>query len=189
MALLLLSPQIPMLFMGEEYGATQPFLYFTSHLTPELADAVREGRRQEFARFSAFSDPATRERIPDPNAEQTFADSIPRPDSDGATTWRDWVKALLTIRQTHIVPYLAGAKALGAEILAPKAVKARWQLANDKVLMITVNLGDTPIGIAYERLADGRGGTILFQTDGVDDTAPDNKLPPFAMIAVLEPSA
>ncbi|MGV3654966.1 MAG: malto-oligosyltrehalose trehalohydrolase, partial [Noviherbaspirillum sp.] len=66
MALLLLSPQIPLLFMGEEAGAREPFLYFTSHPDPRLADAVRSGRREEFARFPAFSDPAARERIPDP---------------------------------------------------------------------------------------------------------------------------
>lgn len=189
MGLLLLSPNIPLLFMGEEYGATQPFLFFTSHLTPELAEAVRKGRREEFARFAAFSNPELREKIPDPNAEQTFLDSIPRPDSEGATTWRDWIKALLTIRQEKIVPYLAGATSLGAEMIGPKAVKARWRLDNDQVLMITVNLDDAPVPIDYEKLADGKGGTILFQTDGVEDAAPENTLPAYAVIAVLEPSA
>lgn len=187
-ALLLLSPQIPLLFMGEEYGATQPFLYFTSHLTQELADAVREGRRQEFARFPAFSDPAHRERIPDPNAEQTFLDSIPRPDNEIAVAWRDWVKALLTIRHTHIVPRLDGATALGAEILASRAVKARWKMADGSVLMLALNLGEVPVPIAYERLADGKGGIVLFETEGVDDTAPEGELPACSFIAVLESS-
>ena len=66
-ALLLLSPQIPLLFMGEETASRSPFLFFTDH-GPELAEAVREGRRHEFARFADFADPAKRERIPDPNA-------------------------------------------------------------------------------------------------------------------------
>ena len=71
-ALLLLSPQIPLLFMGEETASRSPFLFFTDH-GPELAEAVREGRRNEFARFADFADPAKRERIPDPNA----ADDVP----------------------------------------------------------------------------------------------------------------
>ena len=71
-AVYLLLPQIPMLFMGEEWGAAQPFPFFCD-FGPELADAVRKGRREEFARFPEFQDPATRERIPDPMAEETFA--------------------------------------------------------------------------------------------------------------------
>src|SRR5690606_5964312 len=73
-AALLLSPHIPMLFMGEELGATTPFLFFCDY-EGELADAVREGRRREFAAFARFSAPEAREGIPDPNAESTFAAS------------------------------------------------------------------------------------------------------------------
>jgi maltooligosyltrehalose trehalohydrolase len=186
-ALLLLSPNIPMLFMGEEFGATQPFLFFTSHLTPELADAVREGRRQEFAKFSAFTDPARREKIPDPNAEQTFRDSIPVADAELAGAWRDWTSALLTIRREQIVPRLQGAKALGAEVLGPASVKARWKMGDGRVLMVAVNLNDAAVKIDYERLADGKGGTILFETDGVEDAAPAGELPAYSFLAVLEP--
>jgi maltooligosyltrehalose trehalohydrolase len=188
-ALLLLAPHIPLLFMGEEYGATQPFLYFTSHQTPELADAVRQGRREEFARFSAFADPAKREKIPDPNAEQTFWDSIPKPDDNTALPWREWVAALLAIRQEYIIPRLHGAKALGAEVLGPAAVKARWQMADGMVLMMAMNLGDAPVAISLDILADGQGGRILFESDGVADAVPDGRLPEFAFIGVLEPSA
>ena len=63
----MLCPQIPLLFMGEETASRTPFLFFTDH-HDELADAVREGRRQEFAGFAEFADPEKRERIPDPNA-------------------------------------------------------------------------------------------------------------------------
>ncbi|HEX4504857.1 MAG TPA: malto-oligosyltrehalose trehalohydrolase, partial [Alphaproteobacteria bacterium] len=69
-ALLLLCPQIPLIFMGDELGSTAPFLFFTD-FHGDLADAVREGRRREFAKFPAFSDPAQREKIPDPNARST----------------------------------------------------------------------------------------------------------------------
>lgn len=70
-AVLLTVPQSPLLFMGQEWAASAPFLYFTDH-HEELGRAVTEGRRQEFARFAAFADPSTRERIPDPQSPVTF---------------------------------------------------------------------------------------------------------------------
>ncbi|MCD6681323.1 MAG: malto-oligosyltrehalose trehalohydrolase [Burkholderiaceae bacterium] len=70
----LLGAQVPMLFMGDEYAASTPFLFFCD-FGPELAQAVRNGRREEFGRFEKFRDPAVREAIPDPNAPQTFAAS------------------------------------------------------------------------------------------------------------------
>jgi maltooligosyltrehalose trehalohydrolase len=70
-ALLLLSPYTPLIWMGQEWAASSPFLYFTDH-PEELGQAVTEGRRREFAGFSAFSDPAHRERIPDPQDPETF---------------------------------------------------------------------------------------------------------------------
>lgn len=69
--LLLLLPQTPLLFQGQEFLATTPFQYFTDH-NPELGRLVTEGRRREFAGFSAFTSPATRDTIPDPQAEATF---------------------------------------------------------------------------------------------------------------------
>jgi maltooligosyltrehalose trehalohydrolase len=68
-ALLLLSPYLPMLFMGEEYGETAPFLYFTEHGDPALIEAVREGRKREFVEIEHHGDP------PDSQAEETFARS------------------------------------------------------------------------------------------------------------------
>ncbi|MDA8218876.1 MAG: malto-oligosyltrehalose trehalohydrolase, partial [Dehalococcoidales bacterium] len=70
-ALLLLVPETPLIFMGQEFAASTPFLYFTDH-NPELGKLVTIGRREEFKRFSAFSDPERREQIPDPQAEATF---------------------------------------------------------------------------------------------------------------------
>jgi maltooligosyltrehalose trehalohydrolase len=67
--LLLLSPCVPLLFMGEEYGETAPFLYFTNHSDPDLARAVTEGRRREFAAFVWKSE------VPDPQAESSFLES------------------------------------------------------------------------------------------------------------------
>ncbi len=70
-ALLLLAPETPLLFMGQEWAASTPFLFFTDHESM-LGRAITEGRRAEFAAFSAFADPATRDRIPDPQDPQTF---------------------------------------------------------------------------------------------------------------------
>jgi maltooligosyltrehalose trehalohydrolase len=63
-----LSPFVPLLFMGEEYGETAPFQFFSDHIDPEIARATREGRRSEFASFAAF----TREEVPDPQDPATF---------------------------------------------------------------------------------------------------------------------
>jgi maltooligosyltrehalose trehalohydrolase len=70
-ALLLLSPYSPLLWMGQEWAASAPFQYFTDH-PAELGRLVTSGRRREFGRFPAFRDPAVRDRIPDPQAEETF---------------------------------------------------------------------------------------------------------------------
>ena len=138
--LLLMSPMIPLLFMGDEVNAEQPFLFFTDH-HGELAEAVREGRRNEFADFAAFSDPQRRAQIPDPNALQTFERSIPRFTQAPAALYRQ----LLGLRQQHIVPHLPGSTALGAQVLGQGAVSARWRLGNGSVLQIDLNLGPTTL--------------------------------------------
>ncbi|MFK3795901.1 malto-oligosyltrehalose trehalohydrolase [Pseudomonas sp. NPDC088444] len=158
-ALLLLSPMIPLMFMGDEWGASEPFLFFTD-FHDELADAVREGRRGEFADFAAFADPAQRERIPDPNALQTFEASRPAFDAllletDKGQDHRNWLalyKTLLQVRQDHLVPRLKGARALGAEVLADKAVSARWKMGDGSVLRIDLNLGAHAVEIDPHRV-------------------------------------
>jgi len=145
MGLLLLCPQIPLLFMGEETGSRSPFLFFTD-FHDELADAVREGRRREFAAFPAFADPEARKRIPDPNAMETFTSSIPAPGPDAAE-WRDFITTLLRLRAQHIVPGLAGAAATGASALSDAAVIAHWRLANGARLTLAINLGEQGVKI------------------------------------------
>ena len=66
-ACVLFAPQIPLLFMGEEYGETAPFQFFTDHDDPAIAEATREGRKREFERFSAFAG-----EVPDPQDPATF---------------------------------------------------------------------------------------------------------------------
>lgn len=70
-ALWLFAPETPLLFMGQEFGASAPFRFFTD-FSAELAELVREGRRRDFAVFAALADPAQRARIPDPQDPATF---------------------------------------------------------------------------------------------------------------------
>lgn len=74
-ALLCLTPYLPMLFMGQEWAASTPFLFFTDH-NEELGKLVTAGRRKEFEGFKAFTDPEIREKIPDPQAESTWRRSV-----------------------------------------------------------------------------------------------------------------
>ena len=144
MALLLLSPQIPMLFMGEEDGSQSPFLFFTD-FHDQLADAVREGRRREFAKFSAFADPKAREAIPDPNAKATFEASLPLPGPE-AQTWRALLAHLLRLRREHLAPFLDQAVSLGASAIGAKAVQAQWRLG-DKTYTLAVNFGEETVAL------------------------------------------
>src|SRR5919202_2944718 len=68
LAVVLFSLGTPLLFMGEEYDETRPFQFFTDHIDDFIANATREGRKKEFAKFSAFSG----EEVPDPQAVSTF---------------------------------------------------------------------------------------------------------------------
>jgi maltooligosyltrehalose trehalohydrolase len=138
-ALQLLCPQIPLLFMGEENASQSPFQFFTDH-RGELADAVREGRRKEFASFAAFSDSARREQIPDPNAAETFANSRPRPGPDANTRHALYCK-LIALRAKHLVPRLRGARAISAEAIGQLAVLARWRLGDGLIWILASNLG------------------------------------------------
>ncbi len=192
-ALLLLTPQIPMLFMGEEFGARQPFLYFTDHQTTDLADAVRKGRRQEFAHFPAFSDPARREQIPDPNARQTFNDSIPvahNPASnEDPASWRAWTSTLLALRRKHLLPRLVGTHALAAEDIGPAAVAARWRLGDGTVLFIAANFAEQAVPVALDTVTALPGANVLIETPGTLVSLDQGQLPGHAFIAILEPAA
>ena len=142
--LLLLSPMIPLLFMGDEFAVEQPFLYFTSH-HGELAKLVRDGRRNEFAAFSVFADPLLREHIPDPNDPQTFAASRPVLPSNGHTEMHELYCRLLQIRHRLLIPRLPGTQALGADELGEGAVSAAWRLGDGSELRIDLNLSDKPV--------------------------------------------
>jgi maltooligosyltrehalose trehalohydrolase len=161
-ALLLLAPQIPMLFMGEEDASPTPFFYFTDH-HDALADAVREGRRAEFASFAAFVDPAARKAIPDPNHAKTFDASKPHADPAQGVVRHSLYQELLARRHAEIVPRLKGTRSLGAEAIGAKAVAARWRLGDGAVLFIATNLDDTAVTMPAPQ------GKLLFHTANVTE--------------------
>jgi maltooligosyltrehalose trehalohydrolase len=145
-AINLLIPQIPMLFMGEEFASSSPFPFF-AHFKPELAEAVRDGRRAEFANFPEFHDPRKRDAIPDPTLEATFKaaklnweEVTVRPHAD----WLEFYRDLLAIRHREIVPRLKNISG-GAgtfQVLGKSAVGVRWTLGDGAILNLVANLSE-----------------------------------------------
>jgi malto-oligosyltrehalose trehalohydrolase len=139
-ALLLCAPFIPMLFMGEEAGEDAPFLFFTDH-EGDLADAVREGRRAEFAQFESFAGTP-----PDPNAYATFDRSRPfRGGGARARNWRLQTRALLAFRHEKIVPLLKSGRAAPTQARreGSRSLSALWRF-NAGSLGVRANLGAPP---------------------------------------------
>lgn len=100
-ALVLLAPETPLVFMGQEWAASTPFLFFTDH-RGELGSNVSAGRREEFRHFTAFAKPARREQIPDPQDERTFFESRLRwreLDEEPHRSMLAWYRALLSLRR------------------------------------------------------------------------------------------
>ncbi len=182
LACTLLAPSPPMLFMGEEWAASSPFLYFCD-FTGDLAQAVTNGRRNEFGRFKRFSDPAVRERIPDPNDPATFQRSKllwDEREQPAHAVWLALYRTLLSARHTHLVPRLAAARS-GVFELTGQTLSLQWPLGDGAHWRMTANLGDTPAampsppspgdGVVY----DNRPGT------------PSGARPPWSVCVWLEP--
>jgi 1,4-alpha-glucan branching enzyme len=143
LALLLLSPFVPMLFMGEEWASRTPFLFFTDFPDEDLRNAVRDGRRKEFEAFTGFAG----EEIPDPNEYGTFTASIPVRDRERGDARRLLVKELIALRQKHIAPHIEEARSLGAEEAGERAFVASWSLGGSS-LTLFVNFGDADVTFA-----------------------------------------
>jgi 1,4-alpha-glucan branching enzyme/maltooligosyltrehalose trehalohydrolase len=179
-ALLLLAPQVPMLFQGEEWGASTPFLYFCD-FGPDLAKKVRDGRKHEFAHFPEFHGPGAK-KIPDPNAPETFArsklDWAEATNPPHAHRLRE-VRALLAARRRELAPRLAGmgGGTASAEMFGPRAFRVRWRLGDDSLLTVIANFSAVPLpGIVP---GEGRllystyGGVGALPAWGVDWTLDD----------------
>jgi maltooligosyltrehalose trehalohydrolase len=178
-ALQLLCPQIPLIFMGEEEASRSPFLYFAQH-DEGLAESIREGRRREFQHVAdAVGD------LPDPNDPETFERSVPKADPELAADRFQLYRRLLALRRQHISPALEGARALAARVVGPAAVVARWRLGNSKVLTIAVNLGEE----ARDSAAGGfyRDAETLFESvEGAYSAFREGSLVGKSTVAILQ---
>jgi maltooligosyltrehalose trehalohydrolase len=188
-ALLLTSPFVPLLFQGEEWGASTPFLYFTDHEDQELGRAVSEGRRNEFRAFGW--DPA---QVPDPQAPETFQ----RSKLDWAEASRSphaellaWYKELLELRRAR--PELRSGRLEDVHVTFDEA--ARWLVMFRRHLAVVVNLGQkrtriplttsarsagTPTGGVRVLLASAGGNSAQVSGDG-----PSLEIDP-ACVAIVE---
>lgn len=155
MALLLLNPHTPMLFMGEEAAAETPFLFFADW-QGEAAELTREGRSKEFAHFTAFASPEMREKIPDPCDERTFLSSkfdwAKLDHAPLSQHFRALTTELLAIRHKAIVPMIKdGFVKASVELLgdpgAKRGLDVRWQTATRDELQLIANFSDESLAI------------------------------------------
>ncbi len=185
-AIFLLAPSPPMLFMGEEWGTRSPFPFFCD-FGPELAKAVTEGRRKEFARFPEFSDPEARARIPDPSDPATYALAVLdwRELKDAAARqWLEWHTEILQIRKREIVPRLRNlpARCGQYELLGERGLQVEWTLGDGARLRLVANLSDTPLAA----VAEPAGRTIYTCTMGNAAPWTEGHLAPWSVIWTLE---
>jgi malto-oligosyltrehalose trehalohydrolase len=155
-SILLLAPSPPLLFMGEEFGAQTPFLFFCD-FEAELAKAVTEGRRAEFAKFAKFRDPTARSSIPDPNAESTFMASKLDWNSVEKPSHAEWLKfysTLLALRQKEIAPFLGESHdcqmTTSSSIVQGSGLSVQWK-TGARMLQLLANLADDPIEITFPK--------------------------------------
>jgi maltooligosyltrehalose trehalohydrolase len=180
-AVLLLAPAPPMLFMGEEWGALEPFPYFCD-MSPELTVKIREGRRREFARFGKFADA---NELPDPAAAATFEaahlDWARHSDARHAH-WLEQYRRLLTIRRRDIVPLIPAIRSGKCTLLKNNAFGVDWSLGDDAVLHLIANLTPEPAPIV------GRAaGRVIFATHpDIRGAVSNNELAPWSVTWLLE---
>jgi 1,4-alpha-glucan branching enzyme len=181
-AVLLLSPHIPLLFMGEEWGETTPFCFFTDY-EGDLAEAVRRGRREEFSGFAAFADRQERAAIPDPNAPSTFTGSRPdweRRETEEGRRRLDLVRHLVRVRQSRVVPLLDERDSEAGRVLADEdgLLAVDWRLAAG-LLQMRANFSDR--NAALPPVA----GDVIYR--GGRDGADLSSLPPCTVVVAVAP--
>ncbi|MGK5551288.1 malto-oligosyltrehalose trehalohydrolase [Actinomadura kijaniata] len=140
-ALLLLGPFTPMLFMGEEWGASTPWAYFTDHPEPDLGRAVTEGRRREFARYG------WQDEVPDPQAVDTFRRSVLDWAEPGKEHHRDlleWHRTLIGLRKGH--PAFTDPRLTEVDVTGG----TDWLIMRRGPLTMAANLGDRPITLPVD---------------------------------------
>jgi len=184
-AVLLLAPSPPMLFMGEEWNAPEPFPYFCD-FEQELATKVREGRKKEFAHFERFRDPAHSDSLPDPTLAATMKSACldwSKLTMPAHEDWLDLYRRLLMIRQRDIVPLVPQIR-FGAcsKLEAGAAFAVDWALSEGSVLHLIANLAAEPA-----RLVGRTAGRLIYATHpNIRQTVTKNELAPWSVTWLLE---
>ena len=166
-AVYLLLPQIPMLFMGEEWAATTPFPFFSDY-SGELAKAVQRGRAEQMER-TLHVDEATLQRAPDPQAEGTFLsaklhwDELQQPEH---AAQRDWYRRVLAVRRERILPLLHGLteRCGNYRVQSVGELECEWTVRDGRRLCLRANLCALP---AQTELSD-KAGEVLW-LEGTDE--------------------
>lgn len=182
----LLAPSIPLLFMGEEWAATSPFMYFCD-LGPELAPLVTEGRRNEFAKFPEFSNPETRHKIPDPCTSKTFEDS--------KLNWSDLeqidhqthlqlVRQLLELRQKEISPLLPSITS-GSFTVENGVLTVEWKSGSNPVLLLITNLTSQPRKLSQISFKSAQWTTLYSSKENLRGADDDNDLPSYSVLWLI----
>ena len=148
-AAFIIAPSIPMIFMGQEWAAPNPFLFFCD-FEPSLAGKITAGRRREFSGFPEFSTPRSRTGIPDPASAETFRRSKlnwQETGREGHRQWHDLHRHLFYLRREKIIPLLDAilpGKATYRK-LGHAALQAEWKLRDGQTLHLQLNLGEEEI--------------------------------------------
>lgn len=178
MTILLLAPSPPLLFMGEEFAAETPFLFFCD-FGGDLAAAVTNGRRNEFSRFARFSDPKLRAQIPDPNAPETFLKSKLDWNSLSKAKHKDWFNFYRTLLQVRkrLVPRVRGLTGDKAsfDMLSERALAVSWVLSDGGNLTLFTNLSDDCL-----QHSSPEPGTLLYASPQESGDQSRELLPPWS---------
>jgi maltooligosyltrehalose trehalohydrolase len=168
-ALMLLAPQTPLLFMGQEFASDTAFTFFADH-NPELSAKVHAGRREFLQQFTAYASPEAQARVPDPVAEQTFLDS--KLDFSYRETHAEVYnlhRDLLRLRREDPVMRRQDRKGIDGAVLAERAFVLRWFSAQHGDRLLLVNLGDElelePPAEPLLAPPGGGGWTLLWSSD------------------------
>jgi malto-oligosyltrehalose trehalohydrolase len=183
LSVLLLAPQPPLLFMGEEWGAREPFPFFCD-FEPELAGKVTEGRRGEFARFDRFRDATARLLIPDPGAAATFDAAHLDWNSQRNPEHAEWLalsRALLAVRAREIAPRLRGASTGTCSASADGLLAVHWELGDGSRLHVTANLQDAP----RTRVELPVGRLLYATSENLGNALTGSALPAWAVVWTL----
>jgi 1,4-alpha-glucan branching enzyme/maltooligosyltrehalose trehalohydrolase len=185
-AILLLSPPLPLLFMGQEWACNQPFNYFVD-FPDDLGEQVNLGRLQDVIKTSEFGGIEALPKVPLPNAVETYMASKLAWDEAGREPhqqWLDYHMQLLHIRRNHIIPRIKGLVVGQAhyQLFNGRALTVQWRLNGASTLTLAANLGNDPAKVDCTC-----GGEVLFASDpDVNEYLHQGCLHPWSVIFYLQ---